>query len=70
MTNPHFNVSISGPQLAKDFKKLKSLVTEKSPTTKFIAGPDVAGIVEFFLIMVNRMQCPLNKAEQSHLDKQ
>ena len=44
----HFNVSVSGPQLAKDFEKLKSLVTEKSPATKFIAGPDVAGIVEFF----------------------
>jgi len=45
---PHFNVSISGPQLARDFEKLKSLVTEKSPATRFIAGPDVAGIVEFF----------------------
>ena len=43
---PHFNVSISGTQLAKDFEKLKSLVTEKSPATRFIAGPDVASIVD------------------------
>ena len=44
----HFNVSVSGPQLAKDFEKLRSLVTEKSRATKFIAGPDVAGIGDLF----------------------
>ena len=36
-----FNTSISASQLAKDFEKLKSLVAEKSPGTRFIAGPDI-----------------------------
>ena len=36
-----FNTSVSAPQLAKDFEKLKSLVAEKSPATRFIAGPDI-----------------------------
>ena len=44
-----FNISVPGSQLAKDFEKLKSLVAEKSPTAKFIAGPDVAHTGDLFV---------------------
>ena len=44
-----FNTSVTAPQLAKDFEVLKSLVANKSPTTKFIAGPDVASTGEFLV---------------------
>ena len=44
-----FNTSVPAPQLAKDFEVMKSLVADKSPTTKFVAGPDVASMGEFLV---------------------
>ena len=44
-----FNTSVPPPQLAKDFEVMKSLVADKSPTTKFVAGPDVANTGEFLV---------------------
>ena len=38
------DIPVSPQQDARDFKTLRSLVDEKSPTTKFIAGPDVSSI--------------------------
>ena len=41
-------IPVSPQQDTRDFKTLKSLVGEKSPTTKFIAGPDVASLSKLF----------------------
>ena len=41
---------MSPEQDAKDFETLKSLVTEKSPSTKFIAGPDVASLSRDYFV--------------------
>ena len=38
------DIPVSPQQDARDFKTLKALVDDKSPTTKFIAGPDVADV--------------------------
>ena len=41
-----FTVTLCIPQ---DFEVMKSLVADKSPTTKFVAGPDVASTGEFLV---------------------
>ena len=38
------DIPVSPQQDARDFKTLRSLVDEKSPTTKFIAGPDASSL--------------------------
>ena len=46
------NIPVSPQQDVKDFRTLKTLVAEKSPSTKFIAGPDVANIHHYYDVYV------------------